>query len=261
VDSLPLPKIKRHFTLKESDVTVISESDKFIDIAADTLKRERLILEDTIRKFPEFQATFKPYFIEDPPRIIEIMQESTAIYEVGPMAAVAGALADLMQEAMRKRGAKITVVENGGEIIIKSVDDIYIALVSLTTVLKGRMGFLFKGGSAQLGVATSSGTFGHAISFGQADTVTIFADNATYADAAATRVANEVKGSDIEGSIGKALEIADSLDKIRGTFITRGKYVGKSGTIPEIISISDDFEKGFLKSKLDGIIGDDFKLF
>ncbi len=65
------------------------------------------------------------------------MEIPTEICGVGPMAAVAGALADRMQEAMLKqRKVTIAVVEDGGEIAVKSSDDILIALYSLSTALK-----------------------------------------------------------------------------------------------------------------------------
>ncbi|MHA1729507.1 MAG: UPF0280 family protein [Promethearchaeota archaeon] len=260
---MPLQKYKMHFTVKESDVTIISEQDKYIRIALKVLLRERAIIEKIIRKYPKFQKTYNPYKIpmEHTPKIIKKMQDAAEICNVGPMAAVAGAIGDIMSETMHENGAEIAVVENGGEITIISTDDIHIALYSMTTVLKGQIGFLFEGGSRKMGVGTSSGTFGHAISLGQADTVTVFAESAAIGDAAATRIANEVKGSDIEGSIGKGLEIADSLDKISGTFITRSDIVGKSGNIPELISITGRFEDNFIKSKIEDKLRDNSYLF
>ncbi|MCP4764501.1 MAG: UPF0280 family protein [archaeon] len=246
---MPLNKIKKHLNVKESDVTIISEKNEYIEAAISVLNEERLIIESTIKKYPKFKTSFIPYSIPNPPDIIERMQLAAEICDVGPMASIAGALADKMSDSIKKKGAKIAVIENGGEIIIDSVEDIHIALYSMTTALKAKMGFIFKGGNKPIGVGTSSGTFGHAFSFGDADTVTVFGDNAAIGDAAATRVANAVKGEDIENSIGKGLEVADSLEKISGTFITRGKLVGKSGSIPELIAIEDGFEDNLMKSK------------
>ena len=45
-----------------------------------------------------------------------------------------------------------------------------------------------------IGVATSSGRFSHALSFGDAEAATVFCKNASLADAAATAVGNVVKG-------------------------------------------------------------------
>ena len=70
-----------------------------------------------------------------------------------------------------------------------------------------------------------------------------------------------MKGIDIEDSVGKGLEIADSLEKVNGVFITRDKFVGKSGEIPDLISIEDGFEDKFMKSKLDDVLPDEFRMF
>lgn len=258
---MPLKKIKKHITIKESDVTIISEEDRFIQIAIDTLINERKTLELFIKKNPEFQTSFSPLKFDEVPDVINRMLVASEIADVGPMAAVAGALADSMSEEINKKGAKISVVENGGEISIRSIEDIHIALYSLTTVLKANIGFLYPGQSRPLGVGTSSGTFGHAFSYGQADTVTIFADNAAIADAAATKIGNNVRGNDIEGSIGKALEIVDSLEKVQGAFISRGKFVGKTGKIPELLSITGDPESEYIKSKIEDFLGNNYKFF
>lgn len=61
--------------------------------------------------------------------------------------------------------------------------------------------------------------------------------------------------------MGKGLEIADSLEKVSGPFIIRGIFVGKSGQIPELITIESGFEDKFIKSKLDDILPDEFRIF
>ncbi|MFX1479876.1 MAG: hypothetical protein ACFFCI_17295, partial [Promethearchaeota archaeon] len=107
---------------------------------------------------------------------------------------------------------------------------------------------------------TSSATVGHAISLGQADAVTVFANTATLADAAATRVANLVKGTDIEASIKKGLDIVDDLDGVRGAFISRKDKVGHSGKLPKFIKIEGDRHK-LLKGKLNNFLSGDTEVF
>ena len=114
------------------------------------------------------------------------------------------------------------------------------------------MGFKFPANSPELGIATSSGQFGHAFSLGEGDVVTIFGTSAGLADAAATRICNEVVGDDFEKAILNALEVIDDLEGIHGAFIARGDFIGKKGEIPPLIRISDDeseeqniFEKKF----------------
>jgi ApbE superfamily uncharacterized protein (UPF0280 family) len=163
------------------------------------------------------------------------MEKSSKIADVGPMASVAGVLADFMCKKMVEMGAKIAVVENGGEIMIHSDEDIYIGLYSHTTSIKHSIGFIFKGGSPPIGIGTSSGTFGHATSLGKADTVTVFASSAGIADAAATRIANSITRKKHKCFFSDALEIAKSMQSIFGVFITCGDEVAKIGQIPELI--------------------------
>jgi ApbE superfamily uncharacterized protein (UPF0280 family) len=189
---------------------------------------------------PSWEKSIIPVRTKDAPLIIELMENAAEICDVGPMAAIAGALADRMQAVMlENKHVHTAVVEDGGEIAINSSEDILIGLYVLSTALKAQLGFKFLGGSTPIGIGTSSGQFGHALSFGEADTVTIFAKNATLADAAATKICNEVKGDDHEKAILIGLDLADRIDGLSGVFITRSKYIGKKGRIPELVSIRD----------------------
>ena len=235
-------------TVDESDVTVISEKNKYIKRGFSVLHSARKRLKGYIAQHPEFEKSYDPLSVMSEEPVIRRMSQASELTGVGPMAGVAGVLADLMSEAMLEAGASIAVVENGGEIMITSSDDIYIGLFSLTTILKGTVGFLFKGGSPPVGLGTSSGTFGHATSLGEADTVTVFAANAGIADAAATRIANAVKGEDIEDSIEKGLAVAEELDIVRGVFIGRSELIGTYGDLPELISIDGELKNKYTET-------------
>ena len=228
-------RIKKHITIEESDVTIITDSERYVNIAIECLIHERNHLKKIIKANPQFQTSFSPVYTQDTSELILQMQKAAEMAHVGPMASVAGVLADLMCERMISKGAQIAVVENGGEIMIHSKEDIHIGLYSHTTQVKNSMGFLFKGGSVPLGIGTSSGTFGHATSLGRADTVTIFAQSAGVADAAATIIANSITRNDTGCILHPALKIAQSLNFIHGLFITCGENVAKTGKIPEIV--------------------------
>jgi uncharacterized protein len=231
----PSQRVKKHFILGQSDVTVISDAEKYISIAYDSLKKHRTILNETIKNYPQFRTSYVPYFTKSSQKLIIQMQNAAQFADVGPMATVAGVLADLMCSEMVKSGAKIAVVENGGEIMIHSDEDIYIGLYSHTTKVKDSIGFVFKGGSPPMGIGTSSGTFGHAHSLGKADTVTIFASSAGVADAVATKIANNITRKGNNCIFSDAIEIAKSLDGNLSVFITCGNKVAKVGSIPELI--------------------------
>jgi ApbE superfamily uncharacterized protein (UPF0280 family) len=224
---------------KESDVTIISDSQNAIQQAKKAFYNHRASLEAFTLHNELFLNSLYPLQIKSSIKVIDLMINAASKCNVGPMAAVAGALADLMLEAMMiaKKKPRIALVENGGEVAINSEKDIKIALYAGNNPLNLNIGFLISKQDCPIGIATSSATIGHAISLGLADAVTIFADNATIADAAATRIANLVKGIDVERSIRDALDQVPSIDGVRGAFISREDKVGQVGTLPKIFKI------------------------
>jgi ApbE superfamily uncharacterized protein (UPF0280 family) len=67
-----------------------------------------------------------------------------------------------------------------------------------------------------LGICTSSGTIGHSLSFGCADSVVILSKNTTLADAVATAVGNLARSkNDLE----KALDFAKSVTGVLAAVI------------------------------------------
>ncbi|TXT58256.1 MAG: hypothetical protein BAJALOKI3v1_1380001 [Promethearchaeota archaeon] len=233
---------KIHFTEKESDITIISESKDAIRRAQRELSYQRTVLEKYTSKNSKFLTTFKPLRVKTDLEIIDLMSKASYICGVGPMATVAGALADLMLRVMEREDknyfpSKNNLVENGGEIIIDSRVPFKIGLFAGENPLNFNLGFLINKEDCPIGIGTSSATIGHATSLGEADAVTIFAKNATIADGAATRVANEVKGDNIEKSIKKGLDIVDDLNGVKGAFISRKNKVGQKGYIPKIVKI------------------------
>lgn len=241
--------IREHFVENESDCTVVSEKKEAIQVARRQLLADRIILQKFVKAHPDWLKALNPVLSKDPPLIVKRMEEAAEKAQVGPMAAIAGALADRMQEEMIQQvQVKTAVVENGGEIAVNSTTDIIIGLYVLTTALKANLGFRFKGENPPLGIGTSSGQFGHAISFGEADAVTIFAADAALGDAAATRVCNSVTGPDHEKAVQASLEIIDEIEGVSGAFIVRGKFVGQKGKIPELVRIEDG-ESAILSEK------------
>ncbi|MFX1500604.1 MAG: UPF0280 family protein [Promethearchaeota archaeon] len=254
---------------KESDITIISDSKNAILRAKESFYYHRKILEHYIKNNKDFLKTFSPIKVNTDFRIINNMAEVAEICDVGPMASVAGALADLMVEAMKlendttnikSSSCKVAVVENGGEIAVDSEEPIKIALYAGKNELNLNLGFMIKKKDCPIGIGTSSATVGHAFSFGQADAVTVFAKNCALADAAATKICNFVKDPDIEKSIKKALDVANDIEGVIGTFISRENKVGHTGKLPQLIRIERD-KTIILKDKLRSFIEADFEIF
>lgn len=237
---------RTHFSEKESDISIISDSKRAILKAKESFYFHRRNLERYIAKDKDFLNSFSPIRVKTEFQIINIMAEVTEICDVGPMASVAGTLADLMCNSMKFQNAdkkfdfspcKIALVENGGEISIDSEKPITVALYAGENELNLNIGFLIRKEDCPIGIGTSSATIGHAISLGQADTATIFAKNAALADAAATKIGNLVKGKDVEKSINIGLDAIDDIDGVIGAFISRENKVGKTGKLPKLIKI------------------------
>lgn len=227
------------YTIKQSKLTIETDNPDSIKIAIDSVKKNREQLEAYIRKNPEFLTSYEPLEVKDAPEIIQNMAQAAQQAKVGPMAAVAGALADLAVDAMLVK-ARVAVVENGGEISADSNTSIIVGLLAGTSSLSGKIGFRLKPKDFPIGIGTSSGTVGHAVSFGEADAATIIADTAALADAAATAVGNTVKGEDFEKSVQKGLETAETIPGVRSSFIIRGEYAGTVGKLPQLVKIEGE---------------------
>ena len=165
------------------------------------------------------------------------MAEYAEKANVGPMAAVAGVLADLAVEEMLLAGSEVAVVENGGEVSAVSNRPIEAALLAGDHPLSRRFGFRLE--EFPIGVATSSSIFSHALSFGEAEAVTIFAINAGLADAVATAIGNLIKGEECCEVIEKGIQKAISIEGVKGALIIYKDFVGFGGHVPQLIKMKD----------------------
>ncbi len=223
------------FNFKESQCIVIADKPEGIQIAKVALKRHRQKLEAYIKTNPNFLYSLEPVSTPSKPLVAKLMAESAEKANVGPMAAVAGVLADLAVKAMLRAGCKVAVVENGGEISAMSNVPIDVAVAAGDAPLSKRFGFRLT--EFPIGVATSSGRFSHALSFGDAEAATIFCKDAGLADAAATAVCNVVKGEDYQAAIQAGISKALSIQGVEGVLIIYNGFTGTAGKIPQIIKV------------------------
>jgi ApbE superfamily uncharacterized protein (UPF0280 family) len=227
---------KRAFHFKESACTVISDKLEGIEIAKSSIQHNRKQLEKYIKKHQQFLFSLEPVELQEAPEVAILMANASLKADVGPMAAVAGVLADLAVKDMITKGCKVAVVENGGEVFAISNQSIDIGFAAGDEPLSREMGFRIK--QFPIGIATSSGRFSHAFSFGDADAVTIFGVDAGLADAAATAVANIVTGDDIQPVIKNAIDMALKIEGVYGVFILYRGVVGKAGQVPDLIKVN-----------------------
>ncbi len=229
---------KSSFELKESKGTIIADKEQAIETAIEALRQNRILLENYLVTNPKFLYSLKPIQIPAEPLIARLMAEAAVKANVGPMAAVAGVLADLAVKSMVCEGCKVAAVENGGEISGTSAEPLDVAVAAGDEPLSKHFGFRLT--DFPIGIATSSGRFSHALSFGDAEAATVFCADAGLADAAATAVGNVVKGEDPDAAIQYGIKKAQTIEGVEGVLILYKGFVGTSGRIPQIIKISSE---------------------
>ncbi len=226
---------KQEFSYKDSNCTLIADKKEGIEAAQESIKRNRIQLEEYIVAHPKFEWTLKPFPAPEEPLVAKLMAEASQKANVGPMAAVAGVLADLAVKDIVEFGCDVAVVEDGGEVSAVSNVPIDVAFAAGEEPLSRRFGFRLC--EFPVGVATSSGRFSHALSFGDAEAATVFCVDAGLADAVATAVGNVVKGDDPNAGIQCGIDLAKSIVGVEGVLIVYKGCVGTWGKIPQIIKI------------------------
>jgi ApbE superfamily uncharacterized protein (UPF0280 family) len=223
----PKGLISRRILIKETDLLVSATTD-LSQQAKNRVHHHRRQLEDYIRRRPEFLSTLLPY-PEDPfaPPIVREMIRATHRFAVGPMAAVAGAIAHFVGTDLLSYSEEV-LVENGGDIFVKTKRPAMVSIFAGSSPLTNRLGLVLQPERMPMGVCTSSGTVGHSLSFGNADAVCVVASSASIADAAATALGNKVTSkSKLAGEIESIKESED----IRGGVIIIGEIVASWGEI------------------------------
>lgn len=211
------------------------------EIVQDEIVRLRLQLETYIDVYPDFKNSFIPVEpIAGAPPIALEMHRAAQLTGVGPLAAVAGAIAERAARAAvraaRRETERDVIVENGGDIFIISDREVVVSLYAGDTPLSQHLAFKIPPGDTPLAVCSSSATMGHSKSFGRADLVTVVAAHGALADAAATALCNKVRWS---GDIDTVLESGIEIPGLKGILIVYGERVGMIGEIPELVRQRD----------------------
>ena len=232
------PRTYRHW-IKDKDLisfsVVVEETDLYIR-ASTNLKRKALklvlkyrdALERYIERHPSFLTSLEPFPVEeDAPHIVKLMSESSAKVGVGPMASVAGVIAELVGTELLPFSPEI-IVENGGDIYLKSLKKRLIGIYAGRSPLSGKIGLEINKEDTPLGICTSSGTVGHSLSYGKADAVIVLSKSAAMADAAATAIGNLIKQP---ADIPSGIEFAKGIGDLEGVVIIQGSDMGLWGKV------------------------------
>ena len=232
------PRTYRHWVNDKDLISfnvAVKETDLYIR-ASTNLRRKALrlvgkyrsMLERYIERHPSFLTSLQPVPTgEDASQIIKSMSRAAQMVGVGPMASVAGAMAEFVGSDLLPFSPEI-IVENGGDIYLKSLKERVVGIYAGKSPLTGRIGLVVRAEDTPLGICTSSGTVGHSLSYGRADAVVVLAKSATLADAAATAIGNLIVQSD---DIPKGIEFARGINGLSGVLIIKDDNLGLWGGV------------------------------
>jgi len=211
--------------VKETDILVFAEKNLKKEIEEE-VKKQREILERYIKIHPEFYFSFSPVEVESNEEIIKLMSLSSKLTKTGPMASVAGAIAEIIGRKFLPLSEEI-FIENGGDIFLNLKNEVKIGIYAGKSPFSMKIGIKIKKENP-VGIATSSGTVGHSFSYGDADAVTVISNSSAFSDGAATYFGNLIKGKINKELIERKL---NDFPFIEGMLIIRGKELFVWGKI------------------------------
>lgn len=227
-----------HVCSKESDLLISVDRASFVPelpgVALSLLNECRRELEEFLLRDPEFGRALEPYPVSPKaPRLARMMAAAAARAGVGPMAAVAGAIAEVVGRRLLRYVEEV-IVENGGDIFLKALSPRTVGIFAGASPLSERVGLLVRPSPGFYGICTSSGTVGPSLSFGRADAAVVVGSTAALADAVATALGNRVQTA---ADFPAALNFACQIRGVLGAVVIQGDKLGVLGKI-ELVPLS-----------------------
>jgi len=216
---------------QQSDLWILA-SRKVQDHAERLLLEARMQVEGYAGCHAGFLASHSPLPM-DPmaPSVVKDMLAAGQAAGVGPMAAVAGAIAQYVGEGLLEHCQDV-VVENGGDLYLCASRALTAGIFAGGSPLSQKLGVRVAAGSMPVGIATSSASVGHSWSYGAADAACVVADRAALADAAATALCNRVRSTtDMEPALADVLGLAG----VRGAVVILGKGMAVQGDLELVV--------------------------
>lgn len=212
--------------VQESDLMVYTTTE-MRQSAWDWLEFYRRQISTYLQRDTRFQTSLAPLpLLPGAPEIIRSMGRAAGLAGVGPMAAVAGAIAEFVGRKLASQSAEV-IVENGGDIWVHSQRERHVLVHAGLSPWSERVAIRLRS-DQPLSICTSSGTVGHSLSFGAADAALAISRDASLADAVATAIGNRVKTpADIEA----AVDFAAGIPGISGCLVIIGDHLGVRGQI------------------------------
>lgn len=218
--------------IKETDLLVSLKPKDVTPEIKDRITRYTFLLrnelEQYIKENPDFFYTLSPHMVQPgAPEIAFQMAKYANMAGVGPMAAVAGGFAQMVGE-YAGRFSREVIVENGGDIYLKSSKVRKIGIFAGPSPFSRRIALKINPARTPLGICTSSGTVGPSLSYGKADAVVILAKSVFLADACATAAGNLVKTPE---DFNQAIEFAKRIQGISGILIIKDEKMAAWGQV------------------------------
>lgn len=226
--------IRRHFEVEETAVTIICD-EKYVPSIQNSIFDSRETVKKCIRDFPEFQWSLEPLEVDGNDLIVKMCRAAKKA-DVGPMAAVAGAIAERAVQTAVDEGSGHCIVENGGDVALILEKPVNIGIFA--PALED-MGFRIDPVDHILGICTSSASVGPSISFGKSDASLVISKDVCLADACATKLGNLVT-SDDDKIIKEAMDHICSIEGIEGAFVAINSKIAMKGALPQLCRVHFD---------------------
>ena len=214
--------------VKETDLQVRARKDLTQETLA-LVRRVRRDIETYISAVPEFLTSLAP-LPQDPqaPEVVQAMLRAGELYGVGPMAAVAGAVAEAVGRRLLELSPDL-IIENGGDIFLMMSRPVRLCLYAGDeSPFTNRIVLALDARRQARGVCTSSAKVGPSLSFGNTDAVVTIAKSAAVADAAATAIGNRIRRpEDLE----TVLATEQDRGELLGCVAVIGKHLGAWGEV------------------------------
>lgn len=216
----------------ETDLDIGVRKDRFSEQlmgwVEEIIRACRRPLEEYIQRDPGFVKALTPYeLLPDAPLLAQTMAEAGRLAGVGPMAAVAGAVAEWVGKLIAQRSRDV-IVENGGDIFMRTSRIRKVGIYAGDSPLSNRVALEIRPDQTPLGICTSSGKVGPSLSFGKANAVVILSPSVALADAAATACGNLVQTAD---DLERSLDLAATITGVTGAVVIKDDRLAVWGNV------------------------------
>ena len=196
--------------VKETDLWVCADA-RLVEETTGLVLDCRLQLESYMVMHPEFKSSLVPVpFDPYAPPLVKEMIRATADLNVGPMASVAGAIAQYVGRGLLPLSERV-IVENGGDIFLMLNRPATVSIFAGESPLSEKLGVVIAAGQMPVGVCASSAKVGHSLSMGGADVVCVVSPSAARADGAATALGNRIGTKSDLNRLSSVLETMEAL--------------------------------------------------